>query len=114
MKVAVVGAGSWGTAFATIPASSGVDTVVWARREEIAKTIAERHECPDYLPGVELPPSLTATHDMERALDSAEIVVMAVPSHAFRDVVREVSLVAIKGLCRGWHARRGGQRSAPS
>jgi len=91
MKVAVVGAGSWGTAFATIPASSGVDTVVWARREEIAKTIAERHECPDYLPGVELPPSLTATHDMERALDSAEIVVMAVPSHAFRDVVREVS-----------------------
>jgi glycerol-3-phosphate dehydrogenase (NAD(P)+) len=91
MKVAVVGAGSWGTAFATIPASSGVDTVVWARREEVATTIAERHECPDYLPGVELPASLSATHDMERALDGAEIVVMAVPSHAFRDVVREVS-----------------------
>ena len=61
MKVAVVGAGSWGTAFATIPASNDVDTVVWARRQELADAITSTHECPDYLPGVELPSSLRAT-----------------------------------------------------
>jgi glycerol-3-phosphate dehydrogenase (NAD(P)+) len=91
LKIAVVGAGSWGTAFATIPARSGVDTVVWARREEVAEQISERHECPAYLPGVELPLSLRATHDMEEALDRAQIVVMAVPSHAFRDVLKEAA-----------------------
>ena len=47
LKVAVVGAGSWGTAFATIPASNGVDTVVWARRQELAdvEDQGEGHQC---------------------------------------------------------------------
>src|SRR3989440_3959141 len=91
MKVAVVGAGSWGTAFATIPASNGVDTVVWARRQELADAIASKHECPDYLPGVELPPELRATHDLEEALTGSDIVVMAIPSHAFRSVLKEAA-----------------------
>jgi glycerol-3-phosphate dehydrogenase (NAD(P)+) len=90
LKVAVVGAGSWGTAFACIPASNGIDTVVWARRQELADAISSRHECPDYLPGVSLPPTLEATHDLERALSGAQVVVMAIPSHAFRDVLRDV------------------------
>jgi glycerol-3-phosphate dehydrogenase (NAD(P)+) len=91
LKVAVVGAGSWGTAFASVPASSGVETVLWARREELAEAISSRHECPDYLPGVSLPAALTATHDIERAVSGARVVVMAVPSHAFREVLRDVS-----------------------
>jgi len=90
LKVAVVGAGSWGTAFACIPASNGIDTIVWARRQDLADAISSRHECPDYLPGVALPPTLEATHDLERALSDAQIVVMAIPSHAFRDVLRDV------------------------
>jgi glycerol-3-phosphate dehydrogenase (NAD(P)+) len=90
LKVAVVGAGSWGTAFASIPASNGVDTIVWARRQELADAISTRHECPDYLAGVELPPSLQATHDLEEALSGAEVVVVAIPSHAFREVLRDV------------------------
>jgi glycerol-3-phosphate dehydrogenase (NAD(P)+) len=90
LKVAVVGAGSWGTAFATIPASNGIDTIVWARRRDVADAISNRHECPDYLPGIELPPSLRGTHDIEEALSGADVVVMAVPSHAFRDVLKEV------------------------
>jgi glycerol-3-phosphate dehydrogenase (NAD(P)+) len=89
MKVAVIGAGSWGTAFATIPASNGVDTVVWARRQELADAISSKHECPDYLPGVQLPPSLRATHDLEEALSGAAIVVMVIPSHGFRGVLKE-------------------------
>ena len=88
-KVAVIGAGSWGTAFACITAEKGVDTTLWARRAELADEINERHVNSSYLADFELPPTLTATSDLERALGGAGVVVMAVPSHAFRDVFRE-------------------------
>jgi glycerol-3-phosphate dehydrogenase (NAD(P)+) len=88
-KVAVVGAGSWGTAFATIPAEKGVETVLWARRAELADEINARHTNSPYLPEMELPPSLTATPDLEKALHDADVVVMAVPSHAFRSVFQQ-------------------------
>jgi glycerol-3-phosphate dehydrogenase (NAD(P)+) len=90
-RLAVVGAGSWGTAFAMIPADNGLPTVLWARREELAAAIATDHENPDYLEGVRLPDGLTATHDMEEAVGDADIVVMAVPSHAFRGVFEDVA-----------------------
>jgi glycerol-3-phosphate dehydrogenase (NAD(P)+) len=90
-RVAVVGAGSWGTAFATIPADKGVETVLWARRQELADRINEAHTNTEYLPDFELPPSLSATTDIAKAVEDADVVVMAVPSHAFRDVFREVS-----------------------
>src|SRR5436305_1172377 len=90
LKVAVVGAGSWGTAFATIPASNGVDTIVWARRQEVAEAISTRHECPDYLPGIALPEMLSGTHDLEEALADAHVIVMAIPSHGFREVLKQV------------------------
>jgi len=89
-KIAVVGAGSWGTAFGSIPAHKGIDTVLWARRPELAGAIAARHENPDYLAGIELPPSLLATHDLERCLADADVVVMAVPSHTFRATFRDL------------------------
>src|SRR5918999_1665978 len=88
-KVAVVGAGSWGTAFAAIPAEKGVETALWARRPELAEEIAARHQNPDYLPGFDLPPSLLATGDLEKALHRASVVVLAVPSPNLpREVVR--------------------------
>lgn len=89
-RVAVVGAGSWGTAFATIPAEKGIDTVLWARRPELADEINARQQNAAYLPDFELPPSLTATSDVQKAVERADVVVMAVPSHAFRDVFRQV------------------------
>ena len=90
-RVAVVGAGSWGTAFASVPAGGGCPTVLWSRRQELADAIASKRRNPDYLEDVELPDALTATHDMEEAVSGAEVVVMAVPSHAFRDVFAEVA-----------------------
>jgi glycerol-3-phosphate dehydrogenase (NAD(P)+) len=90
-SIAVVGAGSWGTALAAVTADKGVDTILWARREELAEAIACRHENPEYLSGIELPPSLQATHDLEKALSTATIAVMAVPSHAFRAIFRDVA-----------------------
>lgn len=91
MKVAVIGAGSWGTAFAVIPADKGVETVLWARRPDLAEAISSRHENPDYLPGVELPTALRGTHQVGDAVDGAQVVVMGVPSHAFRGVFGEVA-----------------------
>jgi glycerol-3-phosphate dehydrogenase (NAD(P)+) len=90
-RVAVVGAGSWGTAFACIPALNGSEVVLWARRQELADTIVSERHNPDYLEGVELPRSLTATHDIEKAVSGANVVVVAVPSHAFRSVFADVA-----------------------
>ena len=66
-KVAVFGAGSWGTAFSIVLADGGNDVTMWARREEVAEAINERRENEEYLPGVELPPAVSATHDVEKA-----------------------------------------------
>jgi glycerol-3-phosphate dehydrogenase (NAD(P)+) len=83
-RVSVLGAGSWGTAFSLVLADAGNDVTLWARREEVCETINERHENTDYLPGIELPPLVVATHDTEKALADAEVVVFAVPSQTFR------------------------------
>jgi glycerol-3-phosphate dehydrogenase (NAD(P)+) len=83
-RISVLGAGSWGTAFSLVLADAGNDVTLWARREEVCETINRRRENTDYLPGVELPPTVFATHDTERALGGAELVVFAVPSQTFR------------------------------
>ena len=64
-QVSVMGAGSWGTAFSLVLADAGNDVILWARREEVCETINHRRENTDYLPGVELPPTVVATHDIE-------------------------------------------------
>lgn len=94
-KVAVVGAGSWGTAFANALANKGMKVTIWARRAEVADAIGGQHENPDYLPGIFLSPLLRATSDLEAAVDRAEAVFMAVPSRGFRDVVRDVGRIAV-------------------
>jgi len=96
-KAAFIGAGSWGTATASLVARKGsCETVLWARRPELAETINLFHENPEYLPGLQLPDNLYATNDLEEALKDAEIVVMGVPSHGFRSVVRDVASIAGK------------------
>jgi glycerol-3-phosphate dehydrogenase (NAD(P)+) len=83
-KVAVFGAGSWGTAFSVVLADGGNDVTMWARREEVAAAINETRENADYLPGIELPSTITATHDVEQAANGADIVIFATPSQSFR------------------------------
>jgi glycerol-3-phosphate dehydrogenase (NAD(P)+) len=85
--VAVIGAGSWGTAVAGI-AAHNADAVLWARRPALADAINAHHENADYLPGLTLPENLRATSSLEEACDGADAVVMGVPSHGFRDVIR--------------------------
>lgn len=83
-KIAVFGAGSWGTAFAKVLADAGQDVTLWARRREVAESITERRTNPDYLPGVTLPAELVSTSDPRAALDGAAAVVLAVPSQSLR------------------------------
>ncbi|WP_289018502.1 NAD(P)H-dependent glycerol-3-phosphate dehydrogenase [uncultured Ornithinimicrobium sp.] len=110
-RAAVFGAGSWGTAFAQVLADGGASSVtLWARRQEVAQEVRERHTNDDYLPGVELPPVVTGTTDPAEAAEGADLVVLAVPSQSLRDnlgrwaqVVPEDALVVslMKGIERG-------------
>ena len=88
-KVAVFSAGSWGTAFSIVLADAGNDVTLWARREELAVAINDRHENPDYQPGIELPPTISGTHDVEKALHGADLVVLATPSQTLRENLNE-------------------------
>lgn len=83
-RVAVLGAGSWGTTFSMLLSDAGADVVLWGRRPELCDAINSAHENHDYLPGVALPESLRATPDPAATLDGAEVVVLALPSQTLR------------------------------
>jgi glycerol-3-phosphate dehydrogenase (NAD(P)+) len=83
-RVAVFGAGSWGTAFSLVLADAGHEVTIWGRREDLCTAINEKHENGEYLPGVELPDVVTASHDPAEAAAGAEVVVLAVPSQTLR------------------------------
>ena len=96
MRIAVVGAGSWGTTVASLTARNG-PTILWARRAEVAEEVGSAHTNATYLPGYELPPELEATASLEEAVRDADVIVMAVPSQGFRAVLEEMA-----GHVRAW------------
>jgi glycerol-3-phosphate dehydrogenase (NAD(P)+) len=83
-RVAVLPAGSWGTAYAKVMADAGCEVVLWARRPEVARAINERHINHEYMAGIVLPERVTATTNAAAALDGADAVVLAVPSQTLR------------------------------
>jgi glycerol-3-phosphate dehydrogenase (NAD(P)+) len=83
-RVAVLGAGSWGTAFAKVLADAGSDVTLWARRREVVDAVRTTRCNPDYLPSVVLPEALQVTGDAETALAGADIVALAVPAQSLR------------------------------
>ncbi len=84
-RVAVFGAGNWGTAFSLVLADAGNEVTLWARREDLCATINDKRENTDYLPGIAIPDTVSATHDPELAARDAEFVVLAVPSQTLRE-----------------------------
>ena len=84
-KIAVFSAGSWGTAFSVVLGDAGNDVTLWARRDEVVDTINDTRENTEYLPGIELPPSVRATADVEEAAADADVVVLTVPSQSLRE-----------------------------
>jgi glycerol-3-phosphate dehydrogenase (NAD(P)+) len=90
INVAVIGAGSWGTTVAAL-AAVNTPTVLWARRQGLADQINKEHVNGDYLTGFTLPDELHATSSLEDAVSHADVLVMAVPSHGYRDVAAEAA-----------------------
>ncbi len=84
-KVAVLGSGSWGTALAKSLGDAGNEVRLWARRAEQSAAIERARENAEYLPGIPLPATLRATHDLEAALDGVDMVLSAVPTHGLRE-----------------------------
>ncbi|MFQ5417703.1 MAG: NAD(P)-binding domain-containing protein, partial [Myxococcota bacterium] len=113
LKIGVLGAGSWGTTVATL-ARNNTPTTLWSRRAELAEEINRRHTNERYLSGFPLPEDLVATASIEDAVRSADVVVMGVPSHGMRPVLKEVAksirpwvpvISLAKGLEEGSHLR---------
>ena len=109
-RVAVLGAGSWGTTFAKVLADGGADVLIWARRREVAHEITETHRNSGYLPGINLPRNLRGHDSLEHVLEGAEQVYLSVPSQSLRsnlasirDILPpEVPVVSLmKGVERG-------------
>ncbi len=90
IRMAVVGAGSWGTTVASL-AAENTPTVLWARRQDVADTINRDHRNPAYLGDRDLSTSLRASVSLEETVAGADVVVMAVPSQGFREVLTEAA-----------------------
>jgi glycerol-3-phosphate dehydrogenase (NAD(P)+) len=113
IRVAVIGAGSWGTTVAHL-AAANCDVMLWGRSEELVAEINDAHTNTRYLAGYGLSPGLAATAELAAALDGADLVVMAVPSHGFRHVLlvaaphiaAHVPVISLtKGVEQDTHAR---------
>ena len=89
--IAIIGAGGWGTALAITMARADRAVRLWVYEQSLVQTISTTHENPLYLPGYSIPQSVTVTGDTAAAVNGAQIVIIAVPSHLFRTVVDQLA-----------------------
>ncbi|MGP9844192.1 NAD(P)H-dependent glycerol-3-phosphate dehydrogenase [Brachybacterium sp. 107] len=111
-RLAVLGAGSWGTTFAQVLADGGADVTLWARREEVAREIREEHRNSAYLGDRLLPQTVGATSSVQEAFDGADGIVLAVPAQSMRATLESwpalppVPVLSLtKGIERGTDSR---------
>ncbi len=90
-RVAVVGAGSWGTALSALLSKKGHDVCLWAFEPEVAEQITEGHENASYLAGIQLPENLRSTADLAKALEGAEVLVSVSPAQVVGSVMAEAA-----------------------
>jgi glycerol-3-phosphate dehydrogenase (NAD(P)+) len=114
MRVTVLGAGSWGTTVAALMCRRDHEVLLWARNADVAAEVNEQRSNDSYLPGARLPARLRATADLQQAARHAELLVVGVPTGAFRstleavrpDLAPWIPVVSLaKGLERGTHLR---------
>jgi glycerol-3-phosphate dehydrogenase (NAD(P)+) len=88
--IGVVGAGSWGTTLAHLLADKGYHIDIWVYEPELAEIIALQHENPFYLPGHKISTNINPSNSLEKVVSGKRLVLMAVPSHVYRNVAQEV------------------------
>ena len=91
MKIAVIGAGSWGTAIAGMLGEKHEEVVLWARSSQLVAIMEESKQNESYLPGVFLPSNVVYTTDLSYAIREAHLVILATPSHALRATVTKIA-----------------------
>ncbi|HKC82156.1 MAG TPA: NAD(P)H-dependent glycerol-3-phosphate dehydrogenase [Gemmatimonadaceae bacterium] len=110
MRCSVVGAGAWGTALADLLTRNGHDVLLWAYEPDVVESVNKKHENVRFLGGNSLAPALKATGDINRAVEGAELITLATPSHVLRPIVRAAAksmtrsapiVVATKGIEKG-------------
>ena len=109
LRITVLGGGSFGTAMANTAVRNGCDTMIWIRDEATAKEINETHINRRYLPDFQLEHDLRAVSDLETAVRERDIILVAIPSHSFRGVLRQIkpfiSAQAVVSLTKGIEAK---------
>ncbi|MCF6137587.1 NAD(P)H-dependent glycerol-3-phosphate dehydrogenase [Pseudalkalibacillus berkeleyi] len=89
-KIAVIGAGSWGTALALVLADNNHDVRLWARRSEQVDEINEHHTNKKYLPEINLPTNIVATNDLTEAISNTDTIVLVTPTSALREILKQL------------------------
>lgn len=86
-RIAVIGAGSWGTALAIVAGRQGHNVRIWSRNLRVVEAINQQHFNPLYLREAQIPEDVIASDDILKTLDAAELVILAAPSHATREML---------------------------
>ena len=102
MRLAVLGAGSWGTALAVQAARNGLDTVLWGRDAAAIDAMRADRRNARYLPELPLPEALTYEADLHRAVADADLVLVVVPSHAFPEIVHSIASIKRPDIGVAW------------
>ena len=97
-KISVIGSGSWGTAIAWLLCNNGHDLTLWSYLEEENEMLCESHENKDKLPGVILPEAVKYTTSLEKAVNGADMLIMAVPSVAVRATSKNLKSFVPDGM----------------
>jgi len=109
MRCAVVGAGAWGTALADLLARNGHEVSLWAYESDVVESINAKHENVRFLRGYALSPDVTAVGEISRAVERADLIALATPSHVLRGIIKSAAkflpraapmVVATKGIER--------------
>jgi glycerol-3-phosphate dehydrogenase (NAD(P)+) len=111
-RIAIIGAGSWGTALGIMAARAGHEVRLWSRNAEIVESVNSQHLNPTYLTTAQIPAGVLATVEIVAAVKQSQLVVLAAPSHSLRDLLTKMAPalseeVIIVGAAKGIEAETG-------